>query len=108
MVRVLAGFIYILPRRVALFLARLLARMSYRIVRRQRDKTFENLERVYGREKSNSAIHTMGCRVFENLAQTAVELLQFPKLAGGKVEQIVETGEASRVYQSLLNTHTAC
>ncbi|MBI3314088.1 MAG: lysophospholipid acyltransferase family protein [Candidatus Omnitrophica bacterium] len=100
--RLVAGMVYILPRRVALALARAMGFFSYLIVWRHRIRTVENLRRAYGREKSEAEIKQIARKVFENMAETAVELLQMPKLNFEKVRRIVDTGNAFEIYQKLL------
>ncbi len=101
--RIGAGFVYLLPRLWALEFARRLGRLGFRAVIRQREKTLQNLEQAFGEEKSQAEKEALARKVFEHLAMTAAEVLQFPKLDRKKIEKIVEIGNAVEVYKSLLS-----
>lgn len=100
--RGLSAVIYVLPRSWALALVSGLAGLAFEIVSRQRNKALENLRFAYGQEKSPAEIKRIAKRVFENLAMTGVEMLQFPKLTEAKVAKIVDASEAQKVYDQLL------
>ena len=101
--RAAAAVLCWLPRRVALWLARGAGRLSYGLVGRQRKKILENLRKAYGTQKSESEIRELARKVLGHAAETAMEVLQFPKLTRAKVESFVEMGEAFRLYESLLS-----
>ena len=100
--RFAAGLISLLPRTAALSLARWAGKAAFKIAGRQRTRTLAHLTAVYGQEKSAAEIEALGKKVFENSALTAVEILQFPEFRRTGLEKIVETDEASRVYDQLL------
>ena len=102
LIRGLAGIIYILPRRIALALARMGGWLAFWIVWRQQRKALENLRRVYADVKSEAEIRTIAIRVFENLTQTGTEVLQFTKLTAGDLDKIVDANQAFRVYDEIL------
>jgi KDO2-lipid IV(A) lauroyltransferase len=97
-----AAIFFMLPRIPALSFAKVLGRIAYGIVARHREKTLENLRHAFGREKSEREIQSLGRQVFEHLAMTAAEVLQFPKLDRRKVERLVDAREAVRIYETLL------
>lgn len=101
-VRFWAGVIQILPRPVALGLARAGGAFAFAVVWRQRNKTLENLRRVFGAEKSESEIRLIGKKVFQNLALTGAEFLQFSKLRAEFLEKIVESSKAQKLYDQIL------
>ncbi len=100
--RSLAAVISILPRSAAVGLARALGKLGFWVVLRQRNKTLESLRLAYGQEKSPAEIKRIASRVFENLALTGVEVLQFPKLSPEKLEKRVDAEEAFKVYDRIL------
>lgn len=100
--RGLNAVIYSLPRTWALALASALAKLSFMLVSRQRNKTLENLEFAYGQEKSPEELRRIAKGVFENLALTSVEMLQFPKLNEAKISEMVDASAAQKVYDQLL------
>ncbi len=102
MARGLAGILYFFPRPVLLSFARFLGWAAYHLCAKDRKKTIRNLKLAYGETKTQSEIRVIARKVFENLAQTTLEMVQFPKLNSEKVEGFVEIGKAYDVYSSLL------
>lgn len=100
--RSVAGLIFVIPRRVALTLAGRLGRMAYFVIKRQSGRTYLNLHRVYGHEKSEQELHAIGAHVFKNLAKTAVEVLQFPKMTPDRLSRMVEMGDSLKTYEAIL------
>ena len=102
MTRAAAGMIYCLPRRAALAFARILGAAAYYVIWRQRDRIFENLSAAYGTAKTEAEFRRIGREVMQNAAETAVEVLQFPKLDREKINRFVDSREALAVYHGLL------
>jgi Kdo2-lipid IVA lauroyltransferase/acyltransferase len=101
--RVVAGLVYILPRPIALGLARNLSHFAYGFIHRQREKTIENLRRAFSSEKSEQEIQAIAKKVFENFALTGVEILQAPKFNRETFLEIVDgADEVCAVYDSIL------
>jgi len=92
----------LLPRRWAISMARFVGRIAFHFLGRRRNEALLHLRRVFGQEKPEMEIQRIARGVFENLAFTAVEILQLPKLNREKVENLVDTREAFRVYDELL------
>ncbi|MCB9800503.1 MAG: lysophospholipid acyltransferase family protein [Candidatus Omnitrophica bacterium] len=97
-----AFLVWCLPRPFALWIARCLGFFAFGVVLRQRKKTLKHLEFAYGREKSPYEIKIIGRQVFENLAQTAVEILRFSKLNHQKVSSLVDYGDGIEKIAKLL------
>jgi KDO2-lipid IV(A) lauroyltransferase len=100
--RCVAFPVYLLPRRVALALARGFGNLGYFLVARQRNKIFENLRQAYGDQKNTTELKVIARKVFENAAQTAVEILQFPKLNEAKIDSFVDLEGTPEYLRSLL------
>jgi len=100
--RILAAVIFILPRGLALSLGRFLGRLLYRIVKRQREKILRNLRYAYGPDISDSKLRLIAPLVLENMAQTVIDVIQFPKLNLKKVKQFIDAGKVFEVYDSVL------
>lgn len=97
-----AGLFSLLPRSLALRFARFVGAIGYYVVTRYSGQTREHLQLAFGREKSEAEINRLARGVFEHLAMTGAEILQFPKLTREKVAKIVNAEEATRVYDSIL------
>jgi KDO2-lipid IV(A) lauroyltransferase len=92
-----------LPRNAVLALARWGGRAAFMLVPRHRRKTLEHLARAFGGEMSAAGIERLGRRVFENLAETGADLLLAPKMArSGRRHELIDYGEAPRVYREIL------
>jgi KDO2-lipid IV(A) lauroyltransferase len=100
--RIGAFLVYLLPRSLAIGLARWTGKLAYVIVARQRNKALENLRFAFGQEKSEAEIRVLARRVFEHLAMTAAEVLQFPKLSREKINRLVDAEKAFQTYNTLL------
>ena len=91
-----------MPHPCALRLARILGRLGYAVISRQRENALENLRFAYAGEKNEAEIRAIAKKVFENLAMTGAEVLQFPKLKWEQTAARIDAGEAWQVYDSLL------
>ena len=92
----------LLPRRAALAMARAAGSLGYHLVSRQREKALKSLRLALGSEKSEEAIQKIAQGVFQNFAQTAVEILRLPRLSKERLASLVDLGDAVQVYESLL------
>jgi len=88
--RVLAFIFYIIPLRVGLCIAGIMGRIASWALPRYRNIAIENLRFAFGREKTESQIRGIACKVFENLAKNAVELINFPKINEQNFDRIVK------------------
>lgn len=100
--RALAGVSACLPRRILLAFARCLGRFSYLILWKHRQNTLTHLSLALGNQKTEKEIRKIACRVFQNMAQTAAEVIQFPKLSLSKMMEFVDVQNTYEVYQWLL------
>lgn len=98
------GFIlYLLPRPCLLAFGSFLGTTAYYLVPHHRAGTIANLTKAFGREKSPAEIKKIARGVFKNLAQTAMEVLQFPKWKNYPLDRLIEFGDAAEKYKSLLS-----
>lgn len=102
LVRGAAWLLGLIPRPVMLPLARGLGRFGFAVVLRQRNKALANLRTAFGAEKNETEIRGIAREVFENLAETGADLLQFGRLTPEKFARIVDTVEAETVYRRVL------
>lgn len=100
--RGLAAILYLLPRRAMLSFARFLGWAAYHVSAKDRERALRNLRLAYKNIKTEKELRAIAEKVFENLAQTTMEMVQFPKLNSEKVESFVDIGSAYAVYSNLL------
>jgi len=100
--RAAAFILMLLPRPLALALAKAAGHLSFLLVSRQREKALKSLRLAFGKEKSEKEIRAIARGVFQNFAQTAVEILRLPGLSRERLAGLVDLGEAVKVYESLL------
>jgi len=100
--RGLSGILYLLPRTWLLSFGRGIGSLAFRIIPKHREETIRNLTTAFGKEKSPAEIIKLAKGVFQNLAQTALEVLQFPKWKRYSLESIIEFGDAPEKYRALL------
>ncbi|MCI0527736.1 MAG: hypothetical protein L0Y56_09875, partial [Nitrospira sp.] len=65
---------------------------AYGLLRTQRQLTLEHLSYALGDSLSAAQRWQVARRLFENLGQTFIEWLRFPKLSSGEIKKLV-TGE---------------
>ncbi len=100
--RGLGAILHLLPRRWILAFAQVLGALAFHIVPKHREETIRNLTTAFGKEKSSLEIKQIAQKVFQNLAQTAAEVLQFPKWKDYSIDQIIDFGNAPQKYRELL------
>ena len=100
--RTAAWIFSLLPRPAALYAVKSLGSLSFDLVGRQRERALTHLRMVFSKEKSEKEIRRIARQVFENMALTSAELLQFPKMTAEKAAEIVDSAEAVKVYDQLL------
>ena len=100
LLKVAIGLVQLLPRTVALGLARFLGWAAFILVSRQRNKTLTNLRTAFGHEKTEQEIRNIAKSVFQNLAMTLTDLIFLKKF--------VHKHDKSFIYckQSLRFTHS--
>lgn len=102
LVRFLAGCFDLVPRGVALGAARFLGSLGFCLVPRQRKATVKHLTQAYGESKTPKEINEIAKGVFQNLLQTAVDILQNKKFAKKDIKEFVDVGNAYEIYRDLL------
>lgn len=102
-VRFIACLALLVPRSLALAMARFWGWLGFYLVWRHRDRTLNHLRIAFRNEKSEAEIKKIGRGVFQSLAQTGIEILQFPKLTPQKIAKFVDMGSAVQTYKTLLS-----
>lgn len=100
--RTAAWIFSLLPRTAALYAAKMLGGLSFSFVARQREKALAHLRMIFAKEKTEAEIQSIARQVFENMAMTSAELLQFPKMNAEKAAEITDSAEAVKIYDKLL------
>ena len=100
--RVVQPIVLWVPRSMAFFLAKALARAAFLFIRRERERTIQHLTLALGQEKSPQEIQELACRVFIHFAEAAVDVLRFPKLNREELDLLVKEGDGlSKIRQIL-------
>ena len=97
-----AFLLMLLPRSWALTLAKAAGNLAFMLVSRQREKALKSLRLAFGTEKPEEEIQEIARGVFQNFAQTAIEILRLPRLSRERLASLVDLGDAVQVYESLL------
>ena len=82
-----------IPRRAAQALARGIARIAFLLAGREREKTLRHLTLAYEGRKSPEEIRKLGGRVFVHWAETAIDVLRFPRLNLKEADRLIEQGD---------------
>ena len=100
--RGLGAGLSLLPRAWILGLARAMGSLAFDGIPKHREETIRNLATAFGNQKTPDEIKKMARNVFKNLAQTAAEVLQFPKWKNYPIDSIIDFGSAPQKYRDLL------
>lgn len=79
----------ILSRKTAFLLAKIFAKLAFRILPKERKKTIENLTLVFGKEKSQTEIKKLAGEVFVNLAISGMDAVRLKRYKE-KISELVE------------------
>jgi KDO2-lipid IV(A) lauroyltransferase len=81
--------ILILPRRLCYAIAHGVGSFCYLVLAKDRKRMFRHLTKAFGSEKTPAEIEKIASRVFVNLAKSAVDVFQFPKLKRRGLDKLV-------------------
>lgn len=92
----------VLPRPLALALARLAGHLGYALISRQRNKILENLRFAYGKEKTEEEIRRIARDVLGHVIRTGVDFLQFTRMPASKAAAFIDMGGADSFCKDIL------
>ncbi len=98
--RVFAFLVCLLPMSVGVGIAALLGRCAYLVLPKYRNLTIANLETAFGHEKSPGQIRRIAREVFVNLARSACEVINFPKINEKNIDRFVRIEGIEHVDRS--------
>jgi len=90
-------FLQCLPRPFILFLGRLVSRLAFYCVIRERNKTLANLKRAFGATKTDKQIWQLGLKVFENMALSACDFILFPRFDFAEIKRLLIENEIDKL-----------
>ncbi|MBI1977157.1 MAG: lysophospholipid acyltransferase family protein [Candidatus Omnitrophica bacterium] len=93
--RLVCVFVDLLPFRLACSLGKWIGCLLYLALGRSREVALENLNQVYGNEKTDSEIKKIAIQSFENLGMFAVEFIRIPKILNQLDRYVVIRNEES-------------
>jgi len=88
-VRVFSFLFRLIPISLGLWIGRRLGQLAYLLNARRRAVAYRNLRAAFGPEMSRRDINRIIRRMYQNLMQTLVEVLTFPRLSKGYAEKYV-------------------
>jgi KDO2-lipid IV(A) lauroyltransferase len=86
-----------LPRPLVLCIGRIIARLAFYLVSRERKKALNNLRKAYGATKSEKEIRLIGRTVFENMALTASDFVLFPRFDRKTIDQLLSENQLHKI-----------
>ncbi|MFA6141814.1 MAG: lysophospholipid acyltransferase family protein [Candidatus Omnitrophota bacterium] len=87
--RSLAFVFYLIPLNVGIHMAEALGRAAFNLLPKYRHLTINNLKAAFGSEKTEAEIQQIAKGVFINLAKSAAELVNFPKINESNIRDYV-------------------
>jgi KDO2-lipid IV(A) lauroyltransferase len=100
--RLLQGVVLWIPRSAAYALARGIAKIAFLLLGRERERTLQHLTLAYGNEKQPEEIRELAERIFIHWAETAVDVLRFPKLNLAEADRLIERGDGLAKINGIL------
>jgi KDO2-lipid IV(A) lauroyltransferase len=98
--RVFAFLVYLLPINIGVIIAALLGRCAYLILPKYRNIAIANLQIAFEHEKSPREIRRIAREVFANLARSACEVVNFPKINEKNIDRFVRIEGIEHVDRS--------
>lgn len=98
--RVFAFFVYLLPIGVGVRIAAFLGGCAYLALPKYRNMAIANLRRAFGSEKSPQEIRKIARGVFVNLAKSACEVVNFPKINEKNIDRFLKIEGVEHVDRS--------
>ena len=98
--RVFAFLAYLLPISIGVRIAGLLGICAYLVLPKYRNIAIANLESAFYREKSPREIRRIAREVFANLARSACEVINFPKINEKNIDRFVRIEGIEHVDRS--------
>ena len=98
--RVFAFLVYPLPISIGVKIAALLGGCAYLILPKYRNIAIANLQIAFGHEKSQRQIRMIAREVFVNLARSACEVINFPKINEKNIDRFIRIEGIERVDRS--------
>ncbi len=101
--RLVKELVRAIPRRPALAIAEGVGKTAFLVARRERERTLAHLRMVYGKEKSETELETLGKNVFIHFARAAVDVLRLPELVQAGLEEFVDGKESLFILDQALS-----
>ncbi|MBI4368459.1 MAG: hypothetical protein HY588_03615 [Candidatus Omnitrophica bacterium] len=101
LIRILSGFLSLLPFVLTLRLARPIGLILYSFLKRPRQTALENLRLAYPTEKSDSEIKRIAKGSFVHLVEFGVEWLRMPRIIREPSRYLVEVYQKEKIYEEL-------
>ena len=93
-----------LPRRAAFALMRFLARVTFRLDARSRNKTIKHLTMAYGNEKTPQEINELAGKVFLHFFTAAADFIRLPALLKKGINSIVTVEGIEHLDRAMSST----
>ncbi|MFH1478956.1 MAG: lysophospholipid acyltransferase family protein [Candidatus Omnitrophota bacterium] len=94
--------IRILPLRFALFVGKFLGKISFYLLKKERDTALKNLDIAYGDSKSLEEKNALIRKVFENLGKNLIEIVSLPKFNASNIDKYISC-RGIEVIEDFLN-----
>jgi len=101
--RILQPIVLFLPRKFSFQIGKVLARLAFFFILKEREKTIRHLTLAYAGEKTTQEIYGLAYRVFLHWGEAVVEALRVPRLNRDKVDRLVETGDGLAKIERILD-----
>jgi Kdo2-lipid IVA lauroyltransferase/acyltransferase len=106
LVRLVEGFLYLVPERTAAAMGRFMGRVAYVLLSDRRDAALENLTIAFGQEQTPQWIRRTALRSFEHLGLLGIEFFLMRRWSRGEIaKRLVFRGECHYNLAMLPGNH---
>lgn len=95
-----------MPRRIAIAFMRTLARITFPLARRIRNKTIKHLTMAYGKEKSHAEIKTIAKDVFLHFFTASADFIRLPAMLRQGINKFVTVEGIEHLDKAIASTET--
>ena len=99
--KALSIFFCLMPLSAGLWLARRAGDLAYLFYRKRGEVAYVNLKHCFGRTLSPKELLRLERKAFQNLMQTAVEILRIPSFNQKTVERLIRFDHLERIGEEL-------
>ncbi|OQY29565.1 MAG: hypothetical protein B6244_03405 [Candidatus Cloacimonetes bacterium 4572_55] len=93
LIKILLKLIALPPRKIALKIAAVFGSFAFLILKKDRNRSIDNLTRIFGKEKSQTEIQKIARDCFVHLAKNVVDAVHIPDMTSADFDRLVTSDD---------------